>query len=62
MSVANTQTLRPTADTGLTCAQGPVLDSAQQANLLVAPFSFQKLAAQDFVFEMLPPALYSGTS
>jgi len=42
--------------------QGPVLDSAQQANLLVAPFSFQKLAAQDFVFEMLPPALYSGTS
>jgi len=42
--------------------EGPAVWHAQQANLLVAPFSFQKLAAQDFVFEMLPPALYSGTS
>lgn len=42
-----------------TRAQDPVLDNAQKANFPVAPLSFQKLAAQDFVFgALLPPALH----
>ena len=40
--------------------QEPVLDTAQQVNVPVAPQSILKLTNTDFVFGALPPTAFSG--